>query len=74
MIETIDAQKIVDEFMAELGALMEKYDVEFESGDHFRGYPEGGQDIRIIAEFKDWRLGDIDFGQNIDRSSLLTAT
>lgn len=69
MIKTIDSQKAVNKFTAELKILIEKYGVEFVSSDHYTGYAECGEDVRIVAEFKDWKLGDIDFGQCINEKS-----
>lgn len=37
------------QFCAELKALLEKYGVEISASDEYRGYPECGEDIRIVA-------------------------
>lgn len=36
-------------FRAELIALLEKYDAELEAKDHWEGYPECGEDVRMTV-------------------------
>lgn len=57
-------------FLAELLALLEKYDVEIVADDHWTGYAGCGQDVRIEVEFEDWATEDIDFGRYIDASKI----
>ena len=49
--------------MEELAALLKKYNAEMEADDHYTGYPECGQDIRITVEFAD---DEIEFDRWID--------
>lgn len=42
-------QQVADEFRAELQALLDKYGADLEAEDHYPGYPECGQDIRMTA-------------------------
>lgn len=49
-------------FKKELADLLSKYGAFIEADDHYQGYPECGQDIRIIASIGDV---DIDLGQYI---------
>ena len=53
------------EFLKELGELLEKYAVKLTADDHWIGYPECGEDIRIGTDFEDYSIEDIDFGQKI---------
>ena len=39
------------EFLNELCDLLDKYDVEISASDHWEGYAECGQDIKITIEF-----------------------
>jgi hypothetical protein len=50
------------DFLNELQALLKKYDVELIAKDHWQGYAECGEDVRITAEFNDYKIKDIDFG------------
>lgn len=54
---------IQDLFEKELSDLLRKYDAHLSSEDHYRGYPECGEDIRITVEFEDYNIEDIDLGQ-----------
>tara|TARA_R110002167_G_scaffold17216_6_gene66064 strand:+ start:1300 stop:1788 length:489 start_codon:yes stop_codon:yes gene_type:complete len=45
----VDAESISSQFRAELQALLKKYDAEIEASDHYLGYPECGEDIRMIV-------------------------
>lgn len=63
------ADKRVD-FLKDLFSLLEKYDVEIVSTDHWKGYPECGQDIRITAEFDDGETHDIEFDNYIYREKI----
>ena len=67
-------KKFEAEFRAELKALLKKYDAELEADDHWIGYAECGEDIRITAQIDGiWEYGkvirprfSIDFGNLID--------
>ena len=39
--------QVAEEFMAELRGLLNKWDAEISAEDHFKGYPECGEDVRI---------------------------
>ena len=55
-----------DEFLCRLKSLLEEFDAEITAEDHWQGYAECGQDIRITVEFDDYRVEDIDLGKQID--------
>jgi len=55
------SNKRVD-FLFELQQLMDKFDCSISADDHWMGYPECGQDVRMTIEFGDWEVGDIDLG------------
>lgn len=57
-------------FLEDLLTLIEKYGVEFECRDHWGGYAECGQDIRITVEFDDYSISEIDFGKYIDADKI----
>ena len=68
-----DAESISSQFRAELAALLKKYDAELQASDHYPGYPECGEDIRMIvsvpsrysADGDQTREGcDIDLGES----------
>jgi len=42
-------ESVTNEFMADLNSLLLKYGAEIEAEDHFEGYAECGEDIRITA-------------------------
>lgn len=64
------------QFYAELKSLLQKYDVEISANDEYQGYPECGEDIRIVAyspsKFEGFEMVhdmiDIDFGRVIDKN------
>lgn len=66
------------QFCEELKALLEKYGVELSASDEYKGYPECGEDIRIMAYassvWKDAEIVadsiDIDFGKYINEASI----
>lgn len=60
------AQAQVEEFVVELRALLNKYEVTLSADDHWQGYAECGQDVRITADFEN---GEIDFGSHLDSDS-----
>jgi hypothetical protein len=41
------AVEVKAQFIAELQALLDKWGAELEASDHYQGYPECGEDIRI---------------------------
>ncbi len=43
-------QQIEQEFRAELQALLDKYGAELEAKDHYQGYAECGEDVRIMVD------------------------
>ena len=55
----------MNDFVKELKQLLKKYNVTLSAEDHYQGYPECGEDIRITAEFNDYDYEDVDFGQYI---------
>ena len=64
------------QFREELIALLVKYDCYLEAKDHWEGYPECGQDVRITVDFaQDYSLelpyyGDeLDLRQQFDKNS-----
>ena len=44
-----DAASISSQFKAELAALLSKYDATLEAEDHYSGYPECGEDVRMTV-------------------------
>jgi len=56
-----DTQETVKNFKAELSALLAKYDAVLSAKDHYEGYPECGEDVRITVELKEPCI-DIDLG------------
>ncbi len=54
------------EFAKDLKALLVKYNVEIEAQDHWEGYPECGQDVRMTVLFNDWEVENIDLGSYVD--------
>lgn len=65
-IDEIDAERLNNEFKKELLLLCDKYQVTLQADDHWTGYAECGQDIRITASFENWKINEIDFGLWID--------
>jgi len=47
MIMTTDEARI--QFKAELFALLKKWDAELSTEDHYQGYPECGEDVRMTV-------------------------
>ena len=56
-------------FMRDLRKLLSFYGAEITADDHWSGYPECGQDIRITIEFDDWSVNDIELGKWIDKNT-----
>ena len=53
------------EFLRRLKLLLKEFDAEITAEDHWQGYAECGQDIRITVEFSGYLLEDIEFGKSI---------
>ena len=62
----VDVFVMRQEFLKELQALLKKYDAQIKADDHWTGYAECGQDVRMTVEFKDYRIDDIDLGTWVD--------
>jgi hypothetical protein len=43
-------KQVTEEFTRELKELLAKYGADIEASDHYEGYPECGEDIRITVE------------------------
>jgi hypothetical protein len=43
------SEDVAESFKKDLRELLAKYDAEMEADDHYRGYPECGEDIRITV-------------------------
>lgn len=57
------------QFVDDFKELLKKYDCHIEADDHFEGYSECGQDIRMTVEFNDWQIEDIDLGGSVYHDS-----
>lgn len=44
------SQQIEQEFRNDLKELLQKYNATIEADDYYQGYPESGQDIRMLVE------------------------
>lgn len=53
-------------FLKELKALLAKFDAELSADDHWIGYAECGEDVRMTVEFNDAPYEEIDLGKYID--------
>ena len=58
--------KTRDKYLEDLLSLIQKYEADITCADHWQGYAECGRDLRITVEFKDYNVGDIEFGEYID--------
>tara|TARA_Y100000310_G_scaffold227068_1_gene229255 strand:+ start:865 stop:1062 length:198 start_codon:yes stop_codon:yes gene_type:complete len=57
-----------ERFLKELHELLAKYDADIIADDHWKGYAECGQDIRMIVSFYgDHPSDDIDLGSFVDQ-------
>jgi hypothetical protein len=65
----VDPLVMRDNFLVELRALLAKYDAEIRAEDHWEGYSECGEDVRMTVEFKDYQMKDIDLGSWVDKLS-----
>jgi len=57
----------MSDFIKELQDLLKKYNAEITAADHWTGYAECGQDVRMTVEFNNWEISDIDLGRYIDK-------
>lgn len=55
-----------NEFLKKLHSLLKEFDAEITAEDHWIGYAECGEDIRMTIEFNDRQIKDIDIGCWID--------
>lgn len=60
-------------FLEDLLTLIEKYGAEFECCDHWEGYAECGQGVRIAVELDDYSIPEIDFGKHIGADKIKQA-
>ena len=56
-----------EHFMRGLRMLLNYHEAVINVADHWRGYPECGQDIRATVEFDDYKIADIELGTYIDK-------
>lgn len=54
-------------FLNDLQLLLEKHDATIEAEDHWMGYAECGQDVRMTVEFEDYRIDPINLTSFIDK-------
>lgn len=47
-------------------AVLLQYNASITAEDHWQGYPECGEDVRMTVEFDDWRIEDIELGRALD--------
>lgn len=55
---------IHEQFLIELKSLLFKYGARLSTEDHWTGYPECGEDVRMTVEFA-FPYGDLDLGKMI---------
>jgi hypothetical protein len=68
MTEAINEFDIIRaKFINDLEDLLEKYNAEITAEDHWTGYSEAGEDVRMTVEFNDYKMKDIDLGRYIDK-------
>ena len=77
-LAAVTRQQLTEQFTAELNALLAKYGAELSAEDHFMGYAECGEDVRMtvtipaiydpktFAYIREWT--EIDLGRNISPS------
>jgi hypothetical protein len=53
-------------FMEEFHELLVKYGAEITADDHWTGYSECGQDVRMTVEFNNYLTEDIDLGSRTE--------
>ncbi len=56
-----------EEFLNKLQLLLEEFGAEISADDHYQGYAECGQDIRMTVEFDDFEIKEINLGTWIDK-------
>jgi len=67
------SQEVETAFRAELQALLDKYHAIIKAADHFQGYPECGEDVRMTVEINSIYDGcecrrqytEIDLGESV---------
>ena len=55
-----------EEFITRLQDLLKEFDCEISADDHWQGYAECGQDVRMTVEFEDYKIECIDLAKQID--------
>lgn len=63
-----------NEFCTELLQLLDKYKCHIQAKDHWQGYAECGQDVRMTVEFDDWQLADIDLTSSVHADGYIDLT
>ena len=56
-------------FLNDLQLLLEKHNASIEADDHWQGYPECGQDVRMTVEFEDFRIDPINLTTFINKNT-----
>ncbi len=56
-----------EEFLNKLQLLLEEFEAEISADDHWKGYAECGQDIRMTVEFDSFEIKEINLGTWIDK-------
>ena len=57
-------------FKKELIQLLHKYGAELEAEDHWQGYAECGQEIKMTVSFDDWQVEDLDLGNFLTKGDI----
>ena len=63
----VDLLVIRKNFLNDLKDLLGKYGAEIVAEDHWTGYAECGQDVRMTVEFENWKMEDLDLGRYVDK-------
>jgi len=63
----VDSIVMSKNFLNDLKALLSEYNAEIVAEDHWAGYAECGQDIRMTVEFEDCGMEDLDLGRYVDK-------
>ena len=58
--------KTEDQLLQELKALLKKYKAEIIVENNWQGYPECGEEIRMVVQFDDFTLEELPLGKWID--------
>lgn len=65
-----DANAILENlFLKDLSALLEKYNATLEAKDHYQGYPECGEDVRMTAGIGPYSEIEIELGRYFDKDT-----